>query len=101
MIMLPVMFKNSWFPTVFDEFLNNDFAPSTCKTMRTLGRNVARMESMPVCGVAMRNEAMAPFEAFSLRSPMAVGIYPFYCAKVQKNTNCHIVLWRNLLSSHK
>ena len=32
MIMLPVMFKNSWFPTVFDEFLNSDFTPSTCKT---------------------------------------------------------------------
>jgi heat shock protein Hsp20 len=22
--MLPVMFKNSWFPTVFDDFMNND-----------------------------------------------------------------------------
>ena len=32
MIMLPVMFKNSWFPTVFDEFLNSDFTPSTSKT---------------------------------------------------------------------
>ena len=31
MIMLPVMFKNSWFPTVFDEFMN-DFTPSTSKT---------------------------------------------------------------------
>ena len=30
--MLPVMFKNSWFPTVFDEFLNSDFTPSTCTT---------------------------------------------------------------------
>ena len=30
--MLPVMFKNSWFPTVFDEFLNGDFTPSTSKT---------------------------------------------------------------------
>ena len=30
--MLPVMFKNSWFPTMFDEFLNNDFTPSTCTT---------------------------------------------------------------------
>ena len=29
--MLPVMFKNSWFPTVFDDFMN-DFTPSTCKT---------------------------------------------------------------------
>ena len=25
--MLPVMFKNSWFPTVFEEFLNNDLMP--------------------------------------------------------------------------
>ncbi len=25
--MLPVMFKNSWFPTVFDEFLNHDVMP--------------------------------------------------------------------------
>ena len=25
--MLPVMFKNSWFPTVFEDFLNNDFMP--------------------------------------------------------------------------
>ena len=24
--MLPVMFKNSWFPTVFDDFMNSDFA---------------------------------------------------------------------------
>ena len=31
MIMLPVMFKNSWFPTVFDDFMN-DFTPNTCKT---------------------------------------------------------------------
>ena len=26
------MFKNSWFPTVFDEFLNGDFTPSISKT---------------------------------------------------------------------
>ena len=25
--MLPVYVKNSWFPTVFDDFLNNDFLP--------------------------------------------------------------------------
>ena len=30
--MLPVMFKNSWFPTVFDEFMNADITPSTCRT---------------------------------------------------------------------
>ncbi len=32
MIMLPVMFKNSWFPTVFDEFMNNDMMASTRNT---------------------------------------------------------------------
>ena len=37
---------------------------------------VARMESMPVCGVAIRKEATAPFDAFSFRRPMAVGITP-------------------------
>ena len=30
--MLPVMFKNSWFPTVFDEFLNSDIMPRTNTT---------------------------------------------------------------------
>ena len=31
-IMLPVMFKNSWFPTVFDDFLNTDFMPRANST---------------------------------------------------------------------
>ena len=30
--MLPMMFKNTWFPTVFDEFMDSDFTPSTSKT---------------------------------------------------------------------
>ena len=30
--MLPVMFKNSWFPTVFDDFLNSDFMPRANST---------------------------------------------------------------------
>lgn len=38
--------------------------------------NVAIMESTPVCGVAIRNEATAPLEAPSLRMDMAVGITP-------------------------
>ena len=28
--MLPVMFKNSWFPTVFDDFFTNDVMPAHC-----------------------------------------------------------------------
>ena len=30
--MLPVMFKNSWFPTVFDDFFNTDIVPTTHRT---------------------------------------------------------------------
>ena len=30
--MLPVMFKNNWFPTVFDEFMNSNFTPRTGTT---------------------------------------------------------------------
>ena len=30
--MLPVMFKNSWFPTVFDDFRNTDFVPRANST---------------------------------------------------------------------
>ena len=30
--MLPVMFKNSWIPTVFDEFMNSSFTPRTGTT---------------------------------------------------------------------
>ena len=30
--MLPVMFKNSWFPTVFDDFFNTDIIPSAPRT---------------------------------------------------------------------
>lgn len=30
--MLPVMLRNSWFPTVFDDFLNSDLMPRTNST---------------------------------------------------------------------
>ena len=30
--MLPVMFQNSWFPTVFDDFMNTDFMPRANST---------------------------------------------------------------------
>ena len=30
--MLPVMFRNGWFPTMFDEVMNGDATPSTCTT---------------------------------------------------------------------
>ena len=43
---------------------------------RPMSEYVAAMESTPVSGVAMRNDTVAPLEAPSLRSPMAVGITP-------------------------
>ena len=30
--MLPVMFRSNWFPTVFDDFMNSDFAPHANST---------------------------------------------------------------------
>ena len=30
--MLPVMFKNNWFPTVFDDFFNTDIVPAMPRT---------------------------------------------------------------------
>ena len=50
-----------------------------------ISEKVVRMESMPVCGLAMRNEAIAPFDAFSFLRPIAVGTVSiilqnrFYC----------------------
>ena len=37
--MLPVMFKNSWFPTVFDDFLNTDFMPRANTTAPAVNVN--------------------------------------------------------------
>ena len=37
---------------------------------------VATIESTPVCGVAIRNDTTAPFEAPSFRSDIAVGMTP-------------------------
>ena len=30
--MLPVMFRNSWMPTLFEDFMNSDFSPRTGST---------------------------------------------------------------------
>lgn len=38
--------------------------------------NVAITESIPVCGVAIRKETVAPFDAPSFLRDMAVGITP-------------------------
>ena len=37
MIMLPV-FKNSWFPTVFDDFMNNDMMACATTSSQRQGR---------------------------------------------------------------
>ena len=44
--------------------------------VRPISEYVARMESTPVCGVAIRKETVAPFDAPSRRNDMAVGMTP-------------------------
>ncbi|MBO4488073.1 MAG: Hsp20/alpha crystallin family protein [Bacteroidales bacterium] len=48
--MLPVMFKNNWFPTVFEDFLNNDFMPRANTTAPAV--NVREDEKSYVMEVA-------------------------------------------------
>lgn len=49
MIMLPV-FKNSWFPTVFDDFMNNDMM--ACATTTAPAVNVKEDENAYTMEVA-------------------------------------------------
>ena len=46
-----MMFKNTWFPTVFDEFMNSDFTPST-KTTTAPAVNVKEDETAYTMEVA-------------------------------------------------
>lgn len=43
---------------------------------KPISEKVAMMESTPVCGVAIRKEVTAPFEAPSFLRDMAVGMTP-------------------------
>ena len=68
--MLPVMFKNSWFPTVFDDFLNTDFMPRANSTAPAV--NVKESETAYIlvlaapgikkeyCRVAINDEGTSP-----------------------------------------
>ena len=48
--MLPVMFRNNWMPTVFEDFLNSDFMPRTNSTAPAV--NVKESETEYVMEVA-------------------------------------------------
>ena len=48
--MLPVMFRNNWMPTVFEDFLNSDFMPRTSSTAPAV--NVKESETEYVMEVA-------------------------------------------------
>ena len=59
--MLPVMFKNSWFPTVFDDFLNTDFMPRANSTAPAV--NVKESEkayTMELAAPGIKKEYSAP-----------------------------------------
>ena len=55
--MLPVMFKNSWFPTVFEDFLNNDFMPRANTTAPAVNVKVdEKAYTMEVAAPGIRKE---------------------------------------------
>ena len=55
--MLPVMFKNSWFPTVFEDFLNNDIMPRANTTAPAVNvREDEKAYTMEVAAPGIRKE---------------------------------------------
>ena len=55
--MLPVMIKNSWFPTVFEDFLNNDFMPRANTTAPAVNvREDEKAYTMEVAAPGIKKE---------------------------------------------
>ena len=55
--MLPVMFKNSWFPTMFEDFLNNDFMPRANTTAPAVNvREDEKAYTMEVAAPGIKKE---------------------------------------------
>ena len=55
--MLPVMFRNSWFPTVFDDFMNNDVIAHTHVTAPAVNvKESAEAYTMEVAAPGIKKE---------------------------------------------
>jgi len=55
--MLPVMFKNSWFPTMFEDFLNSDIMPRNNTTAPAVNvREDEKAYTMEVAAPGIRKE---------------------------------------------
>ena len=55
--MLPVMFKSNWFPTVFEDFLNNDFMPRANTTAPAVNvREDEKAYTMEVAAPGIKKE---------------------------------------------
>lgn len=55
--MLPVMFKNSWFPTVFEDFLNSDIMPRAYTTAPAVNvREDEKAYTMEVAAPGIKKE---------------------------------------------
>lgn len=55
--MLPVMFRNSWFPTVFDDFMNNDVIAHTNVTAPAVNvKENAEAYTMEVAAPGIKKE---------------------------------------------
>lgn len=55
--MLPVMFRNNWMPTVFEDFLNSDFLPRTSSTAPAVNVKESETEyTMEVAAPGIKKE---------------------------------------------
>ncbi len=55
--MLPVMFRNNWMPTVFEDFLNSDFLPRTGSTAPAVNVKESETEyTMEVAAPGIKKE---------------------------------------------
>ena len=55
--MLPVMFKNSWFPTMFEDFLNSDIMPRNNTTAPAVNvREDEKAYTMEVAAPGIKKE---------------------------------------------
>jgi len=55
--MLPVMFRNNWFPTMFEDFMNSDFMPRTSTTAPAVNvREDEKAYTMEVAAPGIKKE---------------------------------------------
>ena len=102
--MLPVMFQNSWMPTLFDDFLNTDFMPRAKSTAPAV--NVKESEKAYTMELAAPGIKKASLSRIRLNIKRKISIITICVASsatltMNKPTHC-LMMWnatRSLLKS--